>query len=935
VVKEAELRRWNDLIGPVDELLLEYRLDRELQDQRSNFLKRRYLVDAGQRSVSIDCQLDPPNTMAMGDSYQFIVRDDRKPVITSQHWKFEQSEPLVVPSLNRITVICTQDAPGSIHLHWTLPIESPINESSEQYSIDIPEVVATGSTETSDAWIGLRCDPALQFAPLIGDDIDSLSVDHFNAAWTGHRVSLDRAYLGVDVLPSPVVQYIPKAKPTLNRQHHLHVTADHCQLRFRATLEPNTSGQDLYCLRFPTELRLRELVVDGTSQPFQTIRYADYLEVPLRDLRNSESILIEVLADLPLSDQAFFSPPQINVAPATGVSDQYLISRDPSIAIRSQDQTTLESIALPDEIAVEWLKQGWSPALSFDLNLGSQDVDLRSDDDQETKIAPFGQGYRVETFSSSFGCQQLISISQQDDAWVMAASIRFDSEQMPDVIDVEAPSRWCDSLEVEGALQWLRLGDPDSPRQIIRIRYDKQSVSQRALTIRGRLIGIDTDRPSVPAIQVLGPGRRQVFIDVPSRSPSGESILWQTVAVDAAPLPQRLSNSESASVKDRSTFVASNPAWSIELAALPENNVDPIAYLFDGNVFSQPDGALIHCRWDLFPGSLDSVDIQLRNDTTVLAAWCAGRAVQAHRIVDIASTTESQNQTVRVPLSVGRLPQSVEILLRVSPKAAKHGQYVPELVGIPVTRKWLVHYVPKYQSAQQELTQAALSFPSSQAGSLSALTHQRQVSLAASILDSLESVDRTASQPLQEIAALVQDWLLRYQRVREQARPEEATESIRSQWQQIDLQLTQLFQRYGFDPDDPTTVGDEQPSLLNRVADSDFANSETNGFQVERITALTATDEAHAVVSNSATDRGLRTLIVNGLTIALVIGLLACLIPVYRFVAPVTGHPAFWLAMMGIFGFAIAPIGVAGAMLLLAIALPAFPAKRPVSDLVG
>ncbi len=778
------------------------------------------------------------------------------------------------------------------------------------------------------------CDPALQFAPLIGDDIDSLSVDHFSAAWTGDRVRVDRAFMGVNALPSPSVQYVPTAQSSVSQQHHLHVTADRCELRFNATVVPENTGRDLYCLRFPSQLQLQELVIDGTSQPFRGIRYADYTEIPLNDLRDTESIQIQALAVLPLDDESQFVPPRISVAPASLVEDEYLISRDPSVAIHTTNPTLVEPIALAGDTAVDWLRRGWSPWMSLVTTLDEQVADSQANDDQQAQPSPLTKTFRVEAFPVTFSCQQLLSISQQNGQWMMAANIRFDSERMPDVIDIEAPADWCKSLEVEGALQWVRLVDQTSPRQILRIRYDKQSVSERALTIRGQFQGPSTDRVSVPLVQVLGPGRHQIYIDIPNRSASGDPILWQTVAVDSVPLPTPWNESEFSNNRNRSTFVVSGPAWSIEIAAAPEIDVAPTAYLFDGNVFSRSDGALIHCRWDLFPGSLDSVDLSIPDGTTVLASWCAGRAVQGYRIDGDQQQPAADDETFRIPLAVGQLPQSVEILLRVSAKAAKGGQYLPRLIDIPVARNWLVHHVPKYQSAQHELTQAALSFPSSPGRSLSAVADERQVDLAASILESVESVERTSGQSTQETKALVRDWLLRYQRVRAQGSLEDAAEPIQTKWKQLELQLAELFQRYGFDLETDATLNDGDSAVSIRSAASNFADSAISGFEIERITALSATTKAPAVQSSSATDRGLKTMIVNGLTIALVIGLLICLIPVYRFVAPVTAHPAFWLALMGIFGFAIAPIGVAGAMLLLAITLPVFPTKRRVSGRV-
>ncbi len=916
ILAPTDPRRWVELIGPIDQLQIEYPANRATAGESPAPLRRRYIVDAGLRNISIDCQIDTTADKTMGDYYQFIVLDDRVPTITSKHWKLEQTEYLE-SARRRITVRSNHDEPGPIHLLWSQPIESNHGPDFESYTIDVPEVVASGQTQTADAWIALRCDPTLQFEPLVGDDIESLSIDHFNAAWKGHIVGLDRAYVSVATIPSPVIQRKPRDNSTIIQQHHLHVTADRSLLSFKATLAPGDTEEAFHCLRFPNELQIQELLVNGVSRPFRPTRYPNHLEISLGDLRDLDSVEIQATAILPFDDRAQFSPPHISVFPARVTSDEYLVSREPWIAIHDLSDSPTDFSALPSQTAVAWLQNGWSPAMSWQIN-------------HQDSLQPAGL-YQVETFPTDFNCQQLISIDRQDGDWIMEANVLFESDQVPDVIDVDLPTRWCDALQVEGALQWLQIDINDPERKIIRIRYDKQSVAKRSLTIRGRLQPSDTARLSVPSVLILGLGQRESYVDIPNRSPAGEPIQWQTNGVESAPLPTHWTENRSASAAaDRSRFLVTAPAWSIELAPLPEIDVDPVAFLFDCNVFSQTDGALVHASWDLSPGTLDSVDLLLPEGATLLAAWSAARAVETQSLD--SQQQPSTNRRIRIPLSVSRLPQELEVLLRIPSSAAKQGNYIPELIGIPVNRRWLAHYVPKYQKTKYALTKSALSFSNSSRQSQLVLGRQRHLDKALSIVESVESIDRVAGQSEQEIGMLLELWRLRYQVVRAQVQPELSTETIRAEWADIDLRLGQLFLGHGIELDTLSDPDSNTQSLSNLAMESLFGSFDISGFQVERITSLNANQSGHAVQPESSSDRGLKTLINHSLTLMLVIGILVCLIPLYRFAAPLTAHPAFWLASMGVFGFAIAPIGVAGAMVLLAIALPVFPVKRPVYD---
>lgn len=926
LVSELDRQRWSIAIGPQDQFVIEYPSDRKPLDKETDVLKRRYLVDIGRRIVSIDCQLDPPRVLSSGETYRFIARGDLPRLVRSKRWELKKTE-LLGSARRRLTVVANHDEPGPIHLHWSQPINSKRSEAISPTEISIPEVTADGSTTASNAWVGLRCDPALQFAPLIGEGIEPLSVDQFNAQWKGRLVKLDRAYVGINGIPNPVVQHKSLPQSTITQRHHLHVTADRLELTFNATLQPTSATSVLYCLRLPGGVYLQSLMVDGQDRAIHPSRYPDYLEFPLQDISGSRPIEIQATAILPITTETKFSPPSMSVTDTVVTSDDYFISRVPSIAVQAAEGSQTQYASLPTEIAVDWLRRGWSPVVHWksSLNDPASAVSLGSS-------PRLDEIYQIKGFPIEFDCRQVIAIDRDDRGWMMEANIHFDSDQMPDVIDVEAPRRWCKSLEVEGALQWVQLGEDNSPQQIIRIRYDKQSVSKRALTIRGRLQDTDTTRLSIPKFQVIGPGQRSVYINIPNRESGQEPILWQTSAVDSAVVPPELAISDWLNKPERSTFVAVNPSWSIDRQSLPDFDIEPIASLFDVNFFSQPDGALVHCRWDLFPGNLDSVDIRLHAGTTAMAAWSAGRAVEIHAFDSPSEQVDDKFQLIRIPLAVSRLSQPVELLLRVTSKSTDQGDYVPKLLDIPVMHSWLVQHVPAPKAERNMISVSVLSLGNPRVVSLATQRNKRQLAIANSVVDSIESTDRGFGQSQQEIAALSQIWLNKYRIVRNQVELESTTESVQTQWLNLDSRLMKVFQRQGIDPQ--TALADEQADTKGSVL-LEFGNEELLGFEVESITALTGMDRPRLVSPVSSGDRGLKTLIANGLTIVLVAGILGCLIPLRKYVAPVTAHPAFWLGLLGIFGIAIAPLYVAAALILLAIALPVFPAKRQVSDPVG
>ena len=99
----------------------------------------------------------------------------------------------------------------------------------------------------------------------------------------------------------------------------------------------------------------------------------------------------------------------------------------------------------------------------------------------------------------------------------METLIRFRSKRVPDFIDVEVPTRWCELLEVSPTAAWTRQPATDPSRQIIRIRCNADELRGQPLSIRGNLQTAENARVTVPSVRVLGLGPRRVHISVPAQ----------------------------------------------------------------------------------------------------------------------------------------------------------------------------------------------------------------------------------------------------------------------------------------------------------------------------------------------------------------------------------------------------------------------------------
>ena len=916
LLEETELRRWKENLGPSREMAIEFRTLLTAKTDVARKLGRRYRVNAGRRQVTIECEVDPPGLIAEGETFQFDIRDSSMPRITTRDWRLESSE---LKSSNRRQMIltCLKDAPGPIGLLWTFPSTIADEQFTDSSEIQIPEVTATFGND-GDAWLALYSDSNLQFSLLEAKPSDTFSVDDFNKSWRGFPEKInDRAYVISGELPSLVLSERLTRPPEVIQQHDLKVLRDRLELTYSATLDPGTDYSQRYSLRLPKNLELLNLTVNGETLSVEPIMAAEYIEIPLTgSLREDPADLSEMQIEAVgvhrfnwRSRTRFqtFTPPRMTLTPEIETADQYRISHDRSTTLSAID-LPLQALADPRRSFTEQsLAEGWISEASWVIPVGT-----------EVNPTSLGGRYRVTKRSDAFDCDQEIILDRFDGVWRMEIRVDFLSGSRPEFVDVEIPSRWCqlDTLRVENSRLWTRQPSVDPSRQIIRIALDLQNPENQELVIQGQLVGAESARVSVPSVRVLGRGKRRVMINVPSRL-ENEKLQWREQAVKAV----------RTSKKNRAKYECQRPSWTVDLAPLPEVDVEPELFGVDVEVFPQNDGVLVLSHWDLFPGGLDSVVVELPPETTLLAAWAAGRAVVAETVEE--TDGDEQATLVRVPLALTRLGQPIEVLLEASAAVARRGEYLPRLKEIQNTDRWVTHYAAASPLDPERENPAGFS--------------ERGLSLARAVVESVESLDRLSQRPTAEIAAWLQLWLKRYWMI-----AEASGHAVRftAEVDSADSMLTSPFNRQY---NQPITIADQErwkeldtrmgvfvdrflsKKEIRETRDARFFLFDVGGFggfYPQTVVDLVANESVPTVKVASERDSGLRNLIVNSITLLVIIALLTCIGPLQRFVVPVVRHPAFWLALVGVFGFAVAPVPVAGAILLVAVALPVFPARR-------
>jgi hypothetical protein len=925
--QEELLRSWEAEIGPTPRLEIDVRVSGEGSRSETRALGRRYWIHAGKRQVTIDCEVDPPNSLAAGEPFQFVVRDSAMPALVSSAWQFRGSE-LYSPTRRLMTVESTRDSPGPIRLLWTQPLD--LDRGDQSVEIRIPEVIAAALGENADAWIALHCDTALQFAPLMRETIEPLSVDQFLAAWSGHRGRIDRAFVPIGEIPTPILEVQPATAPRLEQSHHLHVMPESMELFYSATLTPSDFYRSLYRLQVPESLELTRISVNGIELVDRTEVTHGSGEFLLGDFVGTEPIKVEAIAVLANGPGKRFTPPRLSILPNAFTVDEYRISRDRATKLAVVREPAVEPTSANELAMADSLDRGWIPVASW-----SSESERSLTADQ----LPGGL-FEVQVQPTRFDCDQLIALSRVESQWVMETFVHF-AGRIPDFVDIEVPTSWCENLEVSPVTALSRQPATDPSRQVIRIRCDRTELVDNILSIRGNLIDGEMGRVGVPSVRVLGFGNRRIHVSVPNRL-ANDPVQWRTSAVEGERLPRRWQSKVGQAA--RSTYVVANPSWSIDLAPLPDIDAQATAISFDAQVFPQADGVLVMCHWDLFPGSLEQIDVQLPIGASCIGAWSAGKAVLAELQSEPSPTQPEQgmesdqlsesSRLLRVPLALSRFFQPIELLIHVPASAAKQGDYLPGLVAVPVQQSWLT----TYNTDDSNSIWDDASKPS----------EERALALAESVLDGMDAVGFIDRRPRDEVVAWLQLWFARYRMIAESvghpvsfdtdgdaesAGPTAlplvgdsvSEDEIRLtnplRWKRLDARMAAYVNRFLSDSSIRSLSDPSSGMFLFGVAGF-------RGFHTGLVRELDATQSPPSVLPISQGDQGIRSLIINALTLVLLGGLLICLRPMRRMISPVVNHPAFWIGMMGLFGFAVAPIPVAAALILVSVALPVFPARR-------
>lgn len=887
-----------------------------------------YWVHVGLYDIVTECEVRPI-VGDVGDEVQLVVLATSIPVEACSGWEILRSESLS-PDRWLVTFRQTEVAPAALRVVWKSPQSTAVAASGSPASsrFVIPKVIAPAYGTTAQAWVAVNADSRLRVA--LEDDVQTepIAPEQILERWSGPQgKSADRAFVSVSRTPDLMVSPVLKARASTRERQTLHLDGDSSYLRYSSSLSLGFDPLSTLAIRYPHDLELLSLRIDDQVIDTRPVRNGELMEASLRYYGSASTVQIEAIFEATIPVRRSFALPVVGLTPSPITQTVYHVTRGSGAAVRV------------DEGGDKTLTPAFGLTATSDnaVSIASWQQDSGADVLESVRL-------RVLPRKTNFSSTQLTSLSWKSGRWSFATKIKLADGVHPDFIDILLPARWCDQLAVDQATTWTRQPSVDPANQIVRIQLSHQDSTDLTIGITGKLLSSDQSRLTVPEVAVLGSGARIRFVSVPNKL-ANDPIRWRTTGL--TPQPTAAEIDPWLESGDVSIYRAESIKWSAELEPTDDVESGTTVQIADYQVFAGEERVLVLCRWDVLPGQSDTVTISLPPSSSLLGIWNSQRPVSLTEI-GLGKALENSRVKFRIPLSLTRLAQSVEMLFEVPVAAKGNDVYLPAVLETPPHQTW----VTVYQADRSSDTVASGDTENRE---------QRLFALGRSVASLIEeTANLLADRPSDETADWIQPWLVRYRDILLAANfrfpvdtesaaepspvvtdqpPNPSDETVKTI---VGGSLASQIRRLSRPSEDSTANDLNWDWLTNRILTQTgqlnvpetnssqyvFSVNHHDGYRLESVTRLTAGLPPPRIAIRAAGSQQIRRLLVNVLVLIVALALLASAFPYRRKFRSLTALPSFWLGLLGICCLVVAPLPVALAIILVAIALPTVPEFR-------
>ena len=494
------------------------------------------------------------------------------------------------------------------------------------------------ATHTSRRLLAVSIDPALQYDEDAEQQLESLAVSDFVAAWGAVEVEPSFAHQLPVANPTWSVATQPLQTDTIVEQTLvLNLRREEAEVLFDADITIEVGYEFQHHLSAPKDLMVESISVRGEDGVERAARWS-------RDREGAITIFLtgpvvgpshlQLRGTLPTGPTGRFPLPRVDVERSEIEENQIHVYRQPTVLVRVENATGLEPLERLAP-APQSPEQGRLVGQFAVENNPAMAVLVVSPNE------PNVSGVAVT------------SLHREEDGWEATLDYHFHTEQgVVDAVRLDAPSWWGGPYQVEPPATVTTVEIPGERRRQVIVRPHEAISGEYRLRIRAPLVLAENQRPRIPDIVPLVVDRLERFLVLPIGA-DDQRMTWETRGVQPAELPEGFGRPlDEREVWQAYRVVGQSP--QAQLTSVRKEFAAPQIRLADVRMAYADDGTFRGvATFDLEAAGLRDCELRLPDGYRLVQATVAGLPSWP-QVID--------NGRWRLSLGPYHLPQRIEIV---------------------------------------------------------------------------------------------------------------------------------------------------------------------------------------------------------------------------------------------------------------------------------
>jgi len=394
---------------------------------------------------------------------------------------------------------------------------------------------------TAQRWWAATVDRGLQFALSPSDNDPDILPEKFTSMWPSRSELPQVAWQSKPDESSRSITTWPR-ESKLAVQYQLATIAGRKELDLRLGAHVKVVDGPVfqYRLRIPPEMEIDTVSLreQGVVRPIHWSRSRSDLATVFLDSPVSKESDLLVVGRVPLSSEAKFILPQMNIEESVAQGFRALIFRRAEVLLQVSDPAGLQPLPESDFAAATTDAQHEGL-----LEPIAENADSGRHPEQQMVSVLTGHDFQpatlhIEPNQPQMRALQVATLSRSADAWL--ATLNLDLQINSGVVDAlrfDLPANWIGPFEISPAMPYSVEEITGENRRQLVVRPESTSKDSLQLKISGPLTIASGQRASAPDVRLVGGMRQTRFFLLPRRL-ENQQLSWETRGLVPRPLPE-------------------------------------------------------------------------------------------------------------------------------------------------------------------------------------------------------------------------------------------------------------------------------------------------------------------------------------------------------------------------------------------------------------